>query len=54
MPETIHCKICKKSIRAKDFEDGMAKLRRHRKKYHPQAFRKSVKKGIATRKRNKG
>ncbi len=51
MPEVIHCRLCGHPIRAKSFEDGMAKLRRHRKKEHPQAFRKSVKKGLATRKR---
>lgn len=49
MPETIHCSICGKPIRVKDFVDGMAKLRRHRKKYHPKAFRESIKKGIKTR-----
>lgn len=53
MPETTHCRICGKAIHAESFEDGMAKLRRHRKKYHPTAFRKSVKKGIASRKRGK-
>lgn len=53
MPETIHCRICGKPIRAKNFEDGMAKLRRHRAKYHPQAFRESVKKAVRTRKENR-
>ncbi len=51
MPEVIHCKICGKAFRAKNFEDGMAKLRRHRKKYHYSSFRKSVKKAVATRKK---
>lgn len=51
-PEIIHCRVrgCGKAIRAKNFEDGMAKLRRHRKARHPALFRKSVKKAVATRK----
>ena len=53
MPETIHCRICGKAIRAASFEDGMAKLRRHRKAEHPTAFRRSVKKAIATRRQCK-
>jgi len=52
MPETVRCRVrgCKKTIRGEDFSDIMAKLRRHRKKYHPALFRKSVKKGVTTRK----
>ncbi len=52
MPEKIHCRVrgCNKVIHARSFEDGMAKLRRHREKIHPTLFRKSVKKGVATRK----
>lgn len=50
MPETIHCSICRKAIRGKDFRDIMAKLRRHREKYHPKAFRESIRKGVRTRK----
>ena len=53
MPETVHCSICGKAIRGEDFKDIMAKLRRHRKKYHPKAFKKSVKKGVKTRKLNR-
>lgn len=51
-PETIHCRVrgCGKAIYAENFEDGMAKLRRHRAKEHPSLFRKSVKKAVATRK----
>ncbi len=54
-PETIHCRVrgCGKAIHAKNFEDGMAKLRRHRKLAHPALFRKSIKKGVATRKRGR-
>ena len=51
MPETIHCKICGQAIHAESFEDGMAKLRRHRKTRHPTAFEASVKKGVATRRK---
>ncbi len=52
MPETIHCRVrgCQKVIHAENFEDGMSKLRRHRKKEHPSKFRESIRKGIATRK----
>jgi hypothetical protein len=50
MPETIHCSICGKPIRVKNFADQMDKIRDHRKKYHPSAFRKSVDKGVKTRK----
>lgn len=53
MPETIRCSICHKSFRVKSFEDGMAKLRHHRKLAHPRAFKESIKKGIRTRKSNK-
>lgn len=52
MPERIHCRVrgCSWSTMAKNFEDGMAKLRRHRRKAHPSLFRQSVRKGIVTRK----
>jgi hypothetical protein len=51
MPEVIHCGICGKRIHVKNFADQMKKIREHRKAEHPSAFRKSLKKGIATRKR---
>jgi len=51
MPETVHCSICGKAIRVEDFQDMMKKIRRHRKKYHPSSFKKSIKKGVATRKK---
>lgn len=53
MPELIHCRVkgCNKAIHAKNFEDGMARLR---KSAHPTLFRKSVKKSIATHRANKG
>lgn len=53
MPETIHCSICGKAIRGENFADIMAKLRRHRKKHHPKAFRESIRKGVRTRKAKK-
>jgi hypothetical protein len=51
MPEIIHCSICNKPIKVKDFPDQMKKLREHRKKAHPKAFKESIKKGLATRKK---
>jgi hypothetical protein len=51
MPETITCKICGKKIRVKNFADQMKKIREHRKRSHPKAFKESVKKGLKTRKR---
>lgn len=55
-PETIHCRVrgCGQAIHAKNFEDGMAKLRRHRAKHHPVLFKKSIQKGIVTRKAKRG
>jgi len=35
------------------FKDRMARLRRHRKKDHPKAFKKSIRKGVKTRKRGR-
>lgn len=48
------CSICKKRIRKTDpakypFKMRMKRLRDHRKKYH-KVFRKSVRKGVKTRK----
>ncbi len=31
-------------------EVGLARLRRHKKRYHPRAFRESIRKGVAARK----
>ena len=55
MPETIHCRVkgCSKAIRVKNFANAMQKLREHRKSAHPKAFKESVRKGLATRKRNR-
>ena len=46
---TIHCKICGHAISGYDFAARMKKLREHRKKYHPAAFRASVRKSLVTR-----
>lgn len=48
---TIHCKLCGKGISGYDFAERMAKLRRHRAKYHPAAFWKSVNKSVSSRER---
>jgi len=48
---TIHCSICGKPIRGYDMAERMAKLRRHRKKYHPMAHRRSTKKAVRTRRK---
>lgn len=53
MPELIHCGICGKAIRVKNFKDALDKLRHHRKLAHPKAFKESIKKGLKTRKKNK-
>lgn len=52
----FRCSICgknapKKLLEHSQFSNRMAWLRRHRKAKHPEAFRKSTKKGAATRKR---
>jgi hypothetical protein len=52
--ETWGCSICGKQapkrLRADGmFEERMKWLRDHRQKYHPTAFKASIKKGIATR-----
>ncbi len=49
MPENIRCSICGKKIRVKNFADQMTKIRRHRKKEHPRAFRESIKRSVRTR-----
>ena len=49
----MHCKICGKASPSdkKDFKSQMAWLRRHRKKKHTKAHKKSVKKAVATKKK---
>jgi hypothetical protein len=49
MPETIHCSICHKPIKVKNFVDQMKKIRRHRKLKHPKEQRKSILKSVRTR-----
>jgi len=53
MPEVISCSKCHKKIRVKDFPDQMKKLRKHYSEVHPVTFRKSIKKGVETRRRNR-
>jgi len=54
MPKkTVHCSICGKAISGVDFGERMKKLRRHRKKHHPTAHKRSTKKTLKT-KREKG
>jgi len=48
MPCVKHCRICGKPFRG-EFQDVMAKLRRHRKQAHPKAHRESVKKMLRTK-----
>lgn len=50
--KTIHCGICGTAIRGDDFPERMDKLRRHRKRKHPGAFRQSVKKAQRTGRSN--
>lgn len=53
MPETRKCSICQKPIKGKNASDIMEKLWHHRKNHHHKAHRESVRKAIATRKRNR-
>jgi len=48
---TVHCRICGKPVRGYSFESRMKKLRRHRKRAHPHAHRRSVKKALATKRK---
>lgn len=51
----LHCKLCGKASPSycKTFKRQMAWLRRHRKKKHPTAHKKSVKKSVKTKKQKK-
>lgn len=56
--KSFKCSICgarapKKYLADGQFEKRMAWIRRHRKRKHPEAFRKSVRKGVRTRARGK-
>jgi len=56
--KTFGCSICgkqaPKSLREHGtFEERQDWLRDHRKKYHPKAFKESVRKGLKTRRKNK-
>jgi len=47
--KTVHCSLCGKPIKGRNFQERMAKLRRHRKQKHPKAHKKSVKKMLKTK-----
>jgi ATP-dependent 26S proteasome regulatory subunit len=51
VPEIIHCRIkgCKWAKRVKNFEEGMAAIRHHRKNVHPKEWEKSITKSAQTR-----
>ena len=49
--KTVHCRICGKAISGVDFGERMRKLRKHRKKMHPTAHKRSVKKTLETKRR---
>jgi len=49
--KTVHCSICGKAISGVDFGERMKKLRKHRKKMHPTAHKRSVKKTLKTKRR---
>ncbi|MCK9369871.1 hypothetical protein M0R04_08205 [Candidatus Dojkabacteria bacterium] len=49
MPEKIHCSLCGKTIRVKNFQDQMKKIRKHRKLHHLKEFKAGIKKGVAKR-----
>jgi hypothetical protein len=55
--KTFGCSICGKQAPTQlrkhgTFAERMTWLREHRKKYHSTAFKRSIKKGLATRKGN--
>jgi hypothetical protein len=52
-PESCHCTKCGKRSPVGYFEDRTAWLRRHYKKNHPRAWKRSVAKGVATRFENR-
>jgi len=47
--KTVHCRICGKPIKGRDFAERMAKLRHHRKQKHPTAHKRSVAKAMVTK-----
>ena len=48
--KVVHCRVCNARISGDDFPGRMAKLRRHYKKHHPEAWKRSIKKGVKARK----
>jgi len=51
--KTIHCRKCGAAIRGENFPQRMAKLRRHYKREHPEAWKRSIRKGVRARKKTK-
>ena len=51
--KTVHCRVCGAPISGYDFEERMARLRRHYKRHHPRIWRESVKRGAEKRRRKK-
>ena len=47
--KTVHCSLCGKPIKGRNFQERMAKLRRHRKRAHPTAHKRSVAKAMVTK-----
>jgi len=57
MTKRLHCRVkgCSWTVSMSlPFEERMAKLRRHRKRSHPTAHKKSVRKAVRTKKRKGG
>lgn len=52
--KTIHCSLCGKPIFGDNFPERMARLRRHRKRSHSKAHRRSIKKAVRTRRKRRG
>lgn len=48
--KTVHCSICDAPIRGSTFNARMTKLRRHYKRQHPAAWKRSTRKGVKARK----
>ena len=47
--KTVHCRLCGKAIKGRNFAERMAKLRHHRKQKHPTAHKRSVAKAMVTK-----
>jgi hypothetical protein len=51
MPIKIRCSICHRQSPRRGFAGRMKWLRHHRSTKHPTAFRKSIQKGLKTRRK---